>query len=189
MLQNTLKLLNIFLLVTLLTSCASNLKLFPPKDINLTGTWLLDVDLSEDVIVIMSKPRASNKPQGGGRHSRGGRPSVSGKPDISSTPHFNKPALMTATEMTIDQVKGSMGIAYLGALYRDIDWGKSEKLGKKMLAGWSGSSLIITTQNKRIKLKETYSIDADGKSLTLEIKLSGNKGKNTFKRVFRKRET
>ena len=198
MIQNTLKLISLLLLVTLLTSCASKLAFVPPEKIDLSGTWLLDQNLSEDVIVILPRPHAgarsrksgqsgSGKPSGGGRHSAGGRPTSSGS-NTSASPRFRKPVWMTATQMTIEQVSDSMGIAYPDALYRDVDWGKSEKKGKKILAGWAANSLIVISQHKQIKLKESYTLDSEAKVLTLEIKVSGNKGKDTFTRVFRKKD-
>jgi len=198
MIQKTLKLITLLLLVTLLTSCASKLAFISPEKIDLSGTWLLDQKLSEDVIVILSRPNAgtksrksgqsgSGKPSGGGKHSAGNR-STSGGSNTSASPRFRKPVWMTATQMTIEQVSDSMGIAYLNTLYRDVDWGNSEKKGKKILAGWADNRLIVISQHKRIKLKETYTLDSTARVLTLEIKVSGNKGKDTFTRVFRKKD-
>ena len=91
---------------------------------------------------------------------------------------------MTASEMTIEQNDDSMGVSYDVGRYRDVFWGKSERNGVKIEAGWDDRALVVRTDGERMDVSETYTVDESGERLTREVVIHGGMGKREFTRVF-----
>ena len=111
-------------------------------------------------------------------------------------PPRGNPALRTR-EMTIEQDASSMGIDYAKAAYRDISWGKRNRAGYEIEAGWEQDVLIVRSKAQRRSVTETYRLDQGNNRLHLRVEFSGgasgrNSGSNsetklagrTFNRVF-----
>ena len=169
----------------IMTACAT-LKYESPEQVDLSGSWVLDPDHSQEV-VFASNNRA-NKPRGGGgegkgRRGGGGREkqgqdkrssNEDGETAQRSKPK-GKPEAAIATEMTIQQASDSMGIMYKSGYYRDIEWGKTEQRRQKTTAGWDDDSLVIKTEGGRRKITETYSFNEAGDRLIVLFEVDGNK--------------
>lgn len=194
-------LLPISLLV--LSACASRLALQPPESVNLSGTWVLNEELSQDVIVMPMRQsggfpgggggfpgggqRPSGAPPGGAGGGGGGRPPGGGRGGGGSVIPQKSPA-MTATEMTIEQDENSMGFAYPNEMYRDVDWGEKEVRGAEVTAGWDDETLVIKTKRGRFTFTETYLLEPEGKVLTQTVALKTPRGSQEFVRIFELQE-
>ncbi|NNC99534.1 MAG: hypothetical protein HKN85_05085 [Gammaproteobacteria bacterium] len=182
-------------LVTLLliVGCVNNLKYTAPLNTDLSGVWLIDQAASEDVIIFPPRQKTNSARNGnddsGPPANRSGKNAVqrAGTPPQSRAnrpSRFDKPPVMTATQMTIEQDDLSMGIAYPGKVYRDVDWGKTDRLGVQVTAGWANNSLIIHVDDGIMDYLETYSLDPSGKLLRIELQVNGKGGKQKYTRVF-----
>jgi hypothetical protein len=93
--------------------------------------------------------------------------------------------MVSATEMTIGQDGRSMGIEYPGQPYRDIKWGEQKRGLFKINSGWEEQRLIIETKSEPLAVRETYTLNEAGNTLTLQIDLVGKRiGERHITRVF-----
>ncbi|MEM7357638.1 MAG: hypothetical protein AAF431_00870 [Pseudomonadota bacterium] len=179
------------LIITLLGACAPRLADTTPAGISFNGTWELLPERSQDVIVFPRAPRSDDN--GEARQVGGANGGDRGDKEqaLPATPFsaVHKSSAMTATEMTIEQDRLSMGVAYPGERYRDVDWGKRKLRGDTIVAGWKGDKLIIHSETRRLDFNETYFLSPDKTVLTLVIKLDGPRGNREFTRVFKRKST
>lgn len=169
----------IILIGFFLTSCATTLDYDSPTTVDLTGTWVLDSELSQVVIFPVTKASGKRaRPQGGGRDGkqRGGRSKPDGqeRPDRSSEnggtdrPKPNRDAAL-ATEMIIEQAVDSMGVMYQNGKYREVDWGEVERRAITITAGWADETLIIKSKDSRTTLSEFYTLNESRDVLTIKF--------------------
>jgi len=153
-----------------LSACAKKLNNQSPESVDLSGTWVLNDDYSQEVV------RDRN---GGGE--RNGPPE-----DIADRGRrAKKTPVMTAEEITITQNNDSMGIAYPKNQYRDIDWGKTKFWNKTVDAGWnSKNALIVETKSEHSNFIETYQLNSEGQVLVVTIDTNGNERGGEYLRVF-----
>ena len=173
------------LILIFLVACSSVPKLSStsPTSINLTGTWVLNKSLSQDVIMKL-KSR-------GGDNNNYGRPdqsSENGEREARRNQNLGKPPAMTVTEMKIDQGDDGMGIAYPEHPYRDVDWGTHDIRRATVTAGWREDTVVVYTNSQRQTYTEIYSLDLDGKTLSVSFDVNGLNGKEQFVRVFELQE-
>jgi hypothetical protein len=148
-----------------LAAC-SHLETRSPAGVDLSGTWELDA-------------RRSDLPPPLGRRSRS-EVDDNGESRGDGAPRFSGPMpllpMVTATSMTIAQDPTSMGVDYPNQPYRDVKWGKQKRGLYVVDAGWDDKRrLIILTTSKPLDVRETYSIDPSGNTLTLQIDLNGER--------------
>jgi hypothetical protein len=172
----------LILLAITLAACAARLATRSPASVDLSGTWVLNQALSQDVTLQRSKRAPERRTDGGQGRSAGNRNSQELVYASPSAPQ--KRPYMSAIEMTIEQGPDSMGVAYPNARYRDVDWGKRVVRGTKINAGWEQSELVINSDSKRLEVKEVYRLDISGNLLTLTIAVKGRGGTKEFVRVF-----
>ena len=149
-----------------LAAC-SHLETRSPGQVDLSGTWELDA-------------RRSDSPPPLGRRSRSEVDEGNGVSSGNGPPHFSGPMpllpMLSATSMTIAQDPTSMGVDYPNEPYRDVKWGKQKRGLYVVEAGWDDKQrLIIETTSKPLDIREIYSIDASGNTLTLQIDLNGER--------------
>ena len=172
------------LIITCLAGCASTLDYNSPTTVDLTGTWVLDPELSQVVIFPIAKSSGKrSRPQGGGREGkqRGGRskPDGQGGSDRSSTkgdadrPKLNRDATL-ATEMIIEQAVDSMGVMYQNGKYREVDWGEVERRATTITSGWAGETLVIKSKGARTTLSEFYTLNDSRDVLTIKFDVAGD---------------
>lgn len=178
----------LLILPLLLTACSSRLADTTPAGIDFSGTWVLVPEQSQDVIVFPRPPSTSANNNGQARPVGGPRGENRGDKSSEKSPapfrSIHKTSAMTATEMTIEQDSFSMGVAYPGERYRDVDWGKRKLRGDTIVAGWKRDALIIRSETRRLNFTETYFLSPDESVLTLVVKLDGPRGNREFTRVF-----
>jgi len=172
-----------------LSACATRLEYASPSSVDISGSWVLNSELSEEVIIKRARPQSTNsggRDQNQGRKGRGaGRPA--GKPEKSdrdaggSRP--GKPDSMIAKEMTIEQNTDSVGIQYLDGLYRDVDWGKNQYRGKTVVAGWQGEKLLIKTTGQKMSFSEIYQLGESKDVLYVTHEIGGQ----SFVRVYERK--
>ena len=185
---NTRALLLIIPTLLVLSACATRLDYASPLDVDLSGTWLLDSSASQEVIFSSGASNKAGRGEKGKRKSdgkRGGRrPDGNGdRADSERASRGSKKADSTvATEMKIDHVSDSMGIMYQSGSYRDIDWGVVEKRGSTIIAGWQDGELIVKTKGQRGTITETYTLSANGNTLSVLFEVSGGEYVRVYQR-------
>jgi hypothetical protein len=144
-----------------------------PAGVDLSGTWQLDRSRS-DTPPPPPRPHDDDESHG--------------SPSGEGPPRFHGPApllpMVAANRMTIAQDRDSMGIDYPNQPYRDVKWGEQKRSLYVVDAGWDHDRLIIETKSQPMKIRETYSLSADGDTLTLLIDISERRGDHHITRVF-----
>lgn len=177
----------------MLSACASKLSTETPETINLNGTWVLNEQYSQEVVI--QRQRNNNRggrPEGGRGGGRGGPPNGGGErgnrtpqSSIENAVGPGKTPAMTSKEMTITLNNDSMGIAYLNHRYRDVDWGETTFWNSTVNAGWDkDNALVIETKGQHSDMSEHYQLDSKGQVLVLIIDTNGNDRGGEFQRVF-----
>ncbi len=130
-----------------------------------SGTWTLD---------------ASKSDQPMGRGGRGGGGASTG------------PITITQNASTLTQKRGELTLVYTldGSASTNQMPGPGGPQEVKSTAKWDGSKLVIETirdfQGMSITQKETRSLSADGKEMTIEQSIATPQGERTTKQVFTK---
>ena len=182
------KFLSVMIFLMLLGACSTRLGMMSPHSVNLSGTWVLDQKNSQTVMLEPKRERAdpsaadqSRPPANGDRQGRNGK-RILGWMDLPVIP--DKTDAMQSTEMTIEQGDDSIGIAYLNAVYRDIDWGEKKKGANSIIAGWRGETLIVETKTEQLRYSESYALGPAKDVLILTITVQSQSRPNKFVRVF-----
>ena len=180
----------ILLVCLYISACATVLDYDSPKTVNLSGTWVLVPDQSQEII--LARPKRASKPSVANRiggdsdrsdRTGGARAQSSRVPrELAAQNRVRpeKPDAMTATKMTIDQSQDSMGVRYANGKYRDVDWGKTEYRGITTKAGWEKDTLQIITKSEKLNYSENYRLDQSGKLLTIVFEVAGDE----FRRLY-----
>jgi hypothetical protein len=159
-------------LLVLLTSCSS-LAVTAPPDIDLSGTWELDLQRSD------ARTGAEQEHNPPDDEPRIVTTATRGEMTMDTDPNefLRGPAprlpMLTATQMTIDQDPTSMGIAYPKQPYRDLKWGRYDQGLFVIEAGWDEGHLVVQTTSAPLRVKETYSLSDGGATLILQVDLNG----------------
>jgi len=163
-----MKVFRSFMLMALAVSACSHVETRSPAGVDLSGTWELD-------------PRHSDSPPPLGRRSRSQMEDADGTGTTpgGAPPRYGGPlpllTMVTATEMVIAQDALSMGIEYPNQPYRDVKWGTQKRGLYTIDAGWEKEQLLVETKSKPMNIKETYSLNPSGNTLTLKIDLNGER--------------
>jgi len=135
----------------------------------LVGTWLLNSSASQEVIFSSSASNKAGRGEKGKRKpdgKRGGRRS-DGNGDRADSERASR---------------GSKSIMYQSGSYRDIDWGVVEKRGSTITAGWQDGELIVKTKGQRDTITETYTLSANGNTLSVLFEVSGGEYVRVYQR-------
>jgi hypothetical protein len=108
---------------------------------------------------------------------------------LSDVPPPRGNRALRTRKMTIEQDASSMGIDYANAAYRDITWGKRNRAGYEIEAGWEQDLLIVRSKAQRRSVTETYRLDQRNNRLHLRVEFSGGASGSklagrAFNRVF-----
>jgi hypothetical protein len=162
---------------------------------NLTGSWKLDKDQSDDPAKVMQEARESSSGGGGsgggatghghggrgGGHGGGGRSSegTGGGPDSS---FFSALESLTIQHdeptLTITDAAGRIRIVYTDA--RKSEEEHSHGGTTKVTARWKDGHIEITSVPERgPRVTETWSITADRSQLMVTTKFEGDRGSGT----------
>ncbi len=166
----------VFALAMTLAAC-SHLATRSPVGVDLSGTWVLDAPHSDSPPPL----RRHTGAEFDRRYADGSMPRFGGPMPLLP--------MLSAAEMTIAQDPVSMGIAYPDSPYRDLKWGTEKRDLYTVDAGWDDTNrLVIETRSKPLDVREVYSLNASGDTLTLQIELSGQRiDKRQFTRVFHRK--
>lgn len=150
----------------LLGGCSSvDLKPDPPAGFDLSGRWLLVEEASES-----APSRRRLRAQGG----------------MLSFVTQDFPVLR-ASEMRIEQSRDSMGVRYDGGDYRDVSWGVRKRGLWEVRAGWHEGSLLIISDARDADARESMTLSADGRRLTVQVYVSSSGDDVNVTRVFERR--
>ena len=94
--------------------------------------------------------------------------------------------VLRATEMVIEQSRDSMGIRYDVGDYRDISWGTRQRGLWEVRAGWHEGTLMILSKASDADARETLRLSADGRQLTIDVRISATGDDLNLTRVFRR---
>lgn len=170
-----------------LSACASKLEYQSPEQVNLSGDWVLNKELSQEVI--LPRPQRGSKrskpKNGGDGRARGGKQSRNqGSGNLANgRQSLHKPDAMTSAEISIEQSIESMGVRYDNNNYRDIDWGKIEYRNTTTIAGWQDETLRINVNGARLSYSEIYQLDSTSEVLTVTFKVGGDE----YLRIYNKK--
>ncbi|MGI9325246.1 MAG: hypothetical protein ACR2PZ_08520 [Pseudomonadales bacterium] len=153
----------------------------PPQQFDLSGTWLLQADLSDappgqrqletlpPPIPGASRSRERRKPGGG----------------LAFVAH-DFPVLV-ARRMVIEQNADSMGIEYDRGAYRDISWGERTRGLWTVTTGWDDEGqLVVRSKAKDADAVETMTLSTNGQSLTVHLEIEAGQQDVDVRRVFSK---
>jgi len=157
-------------LITLLLglSACSHLDTRSPGTVDLSGTWEIDARRSDPAPLIGGSRRSeidAAEDRAEARHSD--------PPPMGSDGPMPLLPMVSATQMTIAQDAASMGIEYPGSPYRDLKWGTQKRGLFRVDAGWDMQKLIIETRSEPLAIREIYTLNDAGDTLTLMIDLNG----------------
>jgi hypothetical protein len=197
-----------------LSACATNgLSLAPPKDVNFSGHWELNVADSDDPQHLLQTANqqaaaASDPNNSGGRGSGrgGGRGRGAGSPYPGATPPAT-PAIATLSEafvwpgkkMDIKQVAGVVAFTSDGSNrictpstsdrkshHRDDEHRPSGHDLPPLSCGWSDKTLIVQGDDSdRAPYESSFSVSEDGKRLVEMVAFKGGRSNGfTLSRVW-----
>jgi hypothetical protein len=157
---------------------------------NLTGTWKLNKDLSDDPRQKMKEAQDSGGSGGGGlgRHRGGfggrrrGSDTDTGAESPRSSLEENASALqLLKIQHQEPQLVIEDGIGRQHKLFTDgrkVEEERSQGGTTEMRAVWKDARIVVTTEpEKGPKITETYAVAADGSQLTVTSKIEGRRGR------------
>jgi hypothetical protein len=151
----------------LLGACARvQLDTAPPAGYDLSGTWLLVEEASEDA------------PSYRRLRAQGGMMAFIAQ-DFP---------VLRAREMHIEQSADSMGIDYVPGGYRDVSWGTRNLALWEVRAGWHEGRLLILSKASDARAQETLTMQAGGERLVVDVRIDGRGDDIAVMRVFRRAE-
>ena len=176
------KVLVALLAALLLAGCSSEpLNPEPPQRFDLSGTWLLQADLSD----------APPNPKGYGAEppvptdgqSRSRRTSPRSRGGLAFVAH-DFPVLV-AQRMSIEQNRDSMGIEYDRGAYRDVSWGLRTRGLWEVDAGWDDAGqLVMRWKASDARALEVMSLSPDSEQLTVMLQIRTGEQNVEVRRVF-----
>jgi hypothetical protein len=167
---------------------------------DLTGTWKLDRDASDDPGRLMRESRGPGGGGGGGMgmgrggHGHGGDglhrgrgdSSESGPPDVTEWFAALETLRIVHTEplLKITDARGRERIIYTDG--RKTEEEHSHGGTTAVRASWKDGFLeIVSTPQTGPKVEETYAVAADGSQLTVTMKVGGDRrGEMTIRRIY-----
>ena len=160
---------------------------------NLTGTWRLNHDLSDDPQRMRDGRLAGGARGGRGGFGRrgggfGGHRGGRGESDDGALPAFDPDALETLTMVHHDpELRITDGLGRSHVLFTD-----GRKIEEERSAGtfkirteWKEGHVVVTTTPKRgPKITEAYGVSADGSVLTVTMRIEGPGRDLELRRVY-----
>ncbi|MCR9276929.1 MAG: hypothetical protein NXH85_03055 [Pseudomonadaceae bacterium] len=174
-----------------LSACtALNLDSTPPPGYDLTGTWLINTQLSDPP---PAPRRGSGGAAGAEKGSRGPAPSGGGgqprMPDRSSRLAFafliQDFPVLAAQRLKIEQNRDSMGIDFDRGSYRDVSWGERERGIWDVTAGWDDTGVLtILSESTDARALERLQLSEDERQLSIEFSYQVDGDSRRYRRVF-----
>lgn len=157
------RLINLATVLMLLAGCGSTpLETEAPPAFDLNGDWLLVPELSDPPPMIRAL------------RARG--------VDMAfATQDF---PVLTATRLTVEQNRDSMGVRYDGSDYRDVSWGTRQRGLWEVDAGWQDGVLVILSEAHDAKASERFSLKDGGGTLVVEVMVESGREKLISTRTF-----
>ena len=148
-----------------------------PASFDLTGTWQLVSDLSDEAPDVDAIRRREDQRIARGRQTD---PSASGAFVAEDFP------IVAASRLVIEQDRRSMGVRYGDGVYRDFTWGDRQRDFWRIRSGWRDDALVIDSERGDIKALEQLSLSRDGRRLmvVVTIRTGGEDFRGT--RIFEK---
>lgn len=192
-------------LAVLLAACASTqVSSAPSQPVNLSGTWTLNEDLSEDPAAILSSAASSSRsgarsgrrgggggpgagrgggggrsgPPGGGRRGSGGAAGGSRRGPVAEIIDDVTPAEDT---LTIEQSEDKLRMKYgeRDSAYHGFDTSRFVQLAgqdAERLSGWQDRDFIVETSNEDgLTVTERFAVSEDGQRLTQTVEIEADR--------------
>lgn len=173
------------LVILALGGCSSQpLDAQPPQRFDLSGTWLLQADLSD----APPNPKGfePRSPTAGGS-GRGGRRGASRRRGGLSFVAHDFPVLV-AERMTIEQNPDSMGIDYDRGGYRDVSWGMRTRGLWEVDTGWDESGQLVQRwKASDAQALEVMTLSPDRQQLSVVLQIKTGEQDVEVRRVFSRR--
>lgn len=180
-----------FMALTLAACTTLNLDSTPPAGYNLSGTWLINTQLSDpppapgrngDSGAARDGGRRGAGPNGGG----GGQPRL---PDRSSRLTFafliQDFPVLAAQRLKIEQNRDSMGIDFDRGSYRDVSWGERERGIWDVTAGWDEAGVLtILSESTDARALERLQLSENERQLSVEFDYQVDGDSRRYRRVF-----
>ena len=154
----------------LLLSACSSIDLDPvaPPGFDLTGRWQINPELSD----MPPGPRAQSsiKTDRPIRSRRAARRAYGGAISflVQDFP------VVAASTLDIEQNRGSMGVDFDKGDYRDVSWGYRERGIWQIWAGWEEGVLVIVSEAKDMKARETITLEPGGQRMVVNLAVEAN---------------
>ncbi|MFK7914997.1 MAG: hypothetical protein AB8B93_13860 [Pseudomonadales bacterium] len=156
----------------------------PPQRFDLSGTWLLQADLSDAPPNPKGFESPPPVPTDGQRARRRVVPGSRG--GLAFVAH-DFPVLK-AQRMTIEQNRDSMGIEYDRGRYRDVSWGMRTRGLWDVDAGWNDAGqLVLRWKASDARAREVMALSANGQQLTVMLQIKAGEQNVDVRRVFSRR--
>lgn len=183
--MRTLAHLSLLAASLLLAGCGSTpLDPKPPQRFDLSGTWLLQADLSD---APPGPRRFETAPRPVSGNQRGSRRSGDGRRGGLAFVAHDFP-VMVAERMTIEQNPDSMGVEYDRGRYRDISWGTRTRGLWEVDTGWDESGQLVQRwQASDASALEVMALSPDAQQLTVMLQIKAGEQNVEVRRVFSRR--
>ncbi len=179
------------LMALALTACtALNLDSTPPQGYDLSGTWLINPQLSDPPPV---PRRGGDGPAGREKGARGPAPSGGGgQPQMSDRSSrlafaflIQDFPILAAQRLKIEQNRDSMGIDFDRGSYRDVSWGERERGIWDVTAGWDETGVLtILSESTDARALERLQLSEDERQLSIEFSYQVDGDSRRYRRVF-----
>lgn len=178
--------ISLFVMVCLASCTGIELVEENPRNLKLSGTWVLNVetsdatpDLKHGLQERKSRRRAARNQRDIQQHEiRGALGS-----GLAFIVHDFQ--VLSADEIEIELNHDSMGIRYEPGIYRDVSWGKRERPLWEVYAGWEEDQLVIISTANRMRVVERH--ERRGNELWVGIAINADGEKRLLQRVFTRR--
>lgn len=144
----------------------------PLGEVNLSGTWVVDANASDDVgASMLPDVRRSDRnrrmsTKGEIQRIRRGSGLAFVAQDIQ---------VLDAVRMVIELTDDSMGIQHFPGVYRDVSWGRKERGIWQIQAGWDEDVLVIASNTNGIDVTERYQLlEPNHLLVSLDVRADGN---------------
>lgn len=179
------------LMALTLGACTTlNLDSTPPDGYNLSGTWLVNTQLSD---LPPAPGRNGDGRAGRDEGKRGAGPGNGGDrrlmPDRSSRLTFafliQDFPVLAAQRLKIEQNRDSMGIDFDRGSYRDVSWGERERGIWDVTAGWDEAGVLtILSESTDARALERLQLSEDERQLSVEFDYQVDGDSRRYRRVF-----
>ena len=144
----------------------------PSRDVPLSGTWLVDSAVSDDVGSAM-RPDAKFSDRRRQMSTAAEIRRIRRGSGLAYVAHDFQ--VLDAKRMRIELGSDSMGIQHFPGIYRDVSWGTRDRGIWTVQAGWDDDVLVVASKTRGISVLERYQLQGpDRLVVSMDIEADGN---------------